>query len=236
MKRLAFLLVLLCVVPVEAKTISVGYHKNLRGWFTESQFAALDSGRQYAQREWAKYCNLTWTGAVYPNVTIKPASDPAAWGRAPLYGSWISVSIDAKFRYAWDDENTWKSLFIHEFGHILGMPDGGGSGNVMTITGSRPLTPSAAEIAWVQKRYGKPPTPPPPPPVTVFNVNGTPGADNLKVAVGIVKLGEAVLNVPAGTKTIVFDGKGGMDKVLVLLDVEATVVTKGGKATITLGP
>ena len=56
MKRLAFLLVLLCVVPAEAKTISVGYHK-AEGLFTESQFAALDRGRQYARREWAKYCN-----------------------------------------------------------------------------------------------------------------------------------------------------------------------------------
>lgn len=136
--------------------ISVGYHKNLASWFSTKQFSALDNGRKWAQREWAKVCNITWTAAKYPRVTIKPVYDKTAWARAPLYGSYIAISIDEKYRFAWENQEHWQSLFIHEYGHILGMKDTRTANNVLTIYNTRAKTPSPSEIAWVVKRYGKP--------------------------------------------------------------------------------
>lgn len=134
---------------------SVGYHANLRSWFTAEQFGKLDEGRRWAQTEWAKTSNITWTAATYPRVTIKPVWDSTAWARAQLNGRWIAISIDEKFRYAWTDIRMWRSLFIHEYGHIFGMKDTRTSGHVMTIYGQRAETPSASEIAWMIKKFGK---------------------------------------------------------------------------------
>ena len=75
--------------------ISVGYHKNLASWFSTKQFSALDNGRKWAQREWAKVCNITWTAAKYPRVTIKPVYDKTAdlvskWGELAMGNSGYS--------------------------------------------------------------------------------------------------------------------------------------------------
>lgn len=225
-------LVCWCVVVLlasgaESRTISVGYHANLRGWFTAEQFALLDAGRAWAQREWSKCGNITWTGSSRPNVVIKPAYDATAWARAPINGTWIAVSIDEQYRYAWNSEEHWRSLFIHEYGHTLGMNDTRESGHAMTIWGVRSETPSAVECAWMARRYGAPTVP------TTLALKGTAAADTLEYADGKLTLNGVIQSVPASIKTITFDGLGGSDTAY-LRGGTADVTFTAGRGTATL--
>jgi hypothetical protein len=193
---------------------TVGYHANLRGWFTATQFAALEAGRRHAQERWSTAGNITWSGSASPRITIKPALDETAWARAPINGTWIAISVNEKFRYSWENEAMWRSLFLHEYGHSLGLPDTKEPGHAMTIFGVRAESPSPSEVAWMTRRYGAPKVPPTPPPQTTLAIKGTAGRpDVLDFEIvdnrPTVSLNSVPQSIPSTVSLITFDGISG---------------------------
>jgi len=209
---MSFCLFFLLGNNIEAKDFSVGYHLNLRSWFTSTQWTALDNGRKLAQREWAKVADITWSGAVYPDILIIPTLRTDVWAYVNrIGGDKLYISVASKFQYKWESEDHWRGLFMHEYGHCLGLADTYKDGHVMTIYGVRADTPSDWEIAWMQDRYGPPDSPQPTP--TTLELSGTAGNDSFYFdAVGpIVEVNSEQKTVDSSIIEIKFDGLGGVD-------------------------
>jgi hypothetical protein len=155
---------LLLVTIVDARNFSVGYQYGMERYYPGA-WSALDQGRKEAQREWAKWANITWSASSRPNVYIRPTGRSDVWGYYSGNSIYVTYSRKVwKVDSQWKDSKAWKSLFLHEYGHYLLLPNGhcdnpvpGTSGKcLMTIKGGRQpkLCPSC--LKRLQAKYGKP--------------------------------------------------------------------------------
>lgn len=166
MKRLLLAITCLLLLPVvgDARTISVGYQMGMEKYY-KGAWSALDQGRKEAFREWAKWANITWTGSSRPNLYIRPTGSSTVWGYYQNNSIYVTYSRKVwKTDAQWKDAKIWKSLFLHELGHYLILPNGhcdnpvpGTSGRcLMTIKGGRQAKLCPSCLKRLQAKYGKP--------------------------------------------------------------------------------
>ena len=166
MKRIlqTLILSLLILSVAEARTISVGYQYGMERYYPGA-WSALDTGRREAFREWAKWANITWAGSSRPNLYIRPTGSSTVWGYYQNNSIYVTYSRKVwKTDAQWKDAKLWKSLFLHELGHYLILPNGhcdnpvpGTSGRcLMTIKGGRQAKLCPSCLKRLQAKYGKP--------------------------------------------------------------------------------
>lgn len=158
------LLCILLAIPSlsEAKTFSVGYQYGMERYYPGA-WSALDQGRRDAQKEWSKFANISWSGSSRPSIYIRPTSSSAVWGQVKGNSIYVTYSRKVwKTDAQWKDAKLWKSLFLHEYGHILVLPTGhcnnsvGGGKCLMTIQGGRQDKLCPTCLKKLQAKYGKP--------------------------------------------------------------------------------
>lgn len=144
-----------------SKTVSVGYQMGMERYYPGA-WAYLDRGRREAQAKYSTWAGIVWAGASRPSIYIRPTSSTKVWGQ--VIGNSIYVTYSRKVWKTdaqWKDVNIWRSLFLHEYAHLLVSTSHcnnpvDGKLCLLTISGARAerLCPSC--LRKLVARYGKP--------------------------------------------------------------------------------